>query len=85
LNATDREEATAVSVADLLEKVKVRVAKAPTIQAIRELADKALADARGHALTVAEIRQLSDVAVARARQVEECAARLAELLAEGDA
>jgi hypothetical protein len=67
-------------VAEIVEKVSARMAEAPTAAQIRELAEKALSEARHNALTVAEIRQLAEVATARARQVEECAARLAELL-----
>jgi uncharacterized protein YpuA (DUF1002 family) len=67
-------------VAELLAQVKAKVAVAPTLTEIRDLADRALAEARANALTVSEIGQLADLATRKAREVEACAARLAELL-----
>ena len=72
--------AVSPNVAKLIERVEARVAAAPTVQQIRDLAGKVMADSRENTLTIAEIRQLTDLAISRARLVEECAARLAELV-----
>lgn len=66
-------------VADLLQKVRARMAAAPTVADIRAMGDRALADCGGDPLSIAEIRQLTDVALGQAREVESYAARLAEL------
>jgi hypothetical protein len=66
-------------VAELLAKVRARMASAPTSEQIRDLSATLLAEPGRDPLTLAEIRQLTDVAVGRAREVELCAARLAKL------
>lgn len=66
--------------AELIEKVEARVAAAPTVQAIRELADKVIADSRANALTIVEIQQLTSLAIGRAQKVQDYAARLADLV-----
>jgi hypothetical protein len=78
---TDRDTAgLSPHVAELIEKVEARVAAAPTVQEIRELAEKVIADSRANALTITEIRELTNLAVCRAQQVQECAFRLAEMV-----
>lgn len=74
-------EGLSPNVAELIEKVEAKVALAPTMEQIRDLAGRALTEARASSLTIAEIGQLADEATRKAREVEECAARLAELLA----
>jgi hypothetical protein len=60
--------------------VDAKVAAAATVQEIRDLADRALRDARNTALTVAEIHELAQVAIERARKVDSLVTRLATLL-----
>lgn len=82
---TDHEEVPlSPRVAELIERVKAKMAQAPTIDQIRELSEPALDDPARDALTLAEIRQLTDVAIGKARSVEGYAARLASLLTDGD-
>ena len=69
-------------VAELLEKVDTKVAQAASIADIRELAEKAMHDARDNSLTVAEIGELVKVAIDRAQKVDRLVSRLAELVAE---
>lgn len=79
MDGTDPDEAPVSSnVADLIEKVRRRMASAPTVADIRGIADQALAEDRSP-LTVAEIVQLTDIALGKAREVEQVAARLARL------
>lgn len=69
-------------VAELLRKVDAKVGQAATIDEIRELAEKAVRDARDNALTVAEIAELATVAIDRAKKVDMLVSRLAELVSE---
>ena len=71
-------------VARLIRQVNARVADAPTVAEIRELADRVAAGSRGGALTLAEIQELVAVAVGRAQQVQDEAARLAALVRDAD-
>ena len=66
-------------IAELLERVRRRVASAPTPGDVRDLAGQALSAARGSPLTITEIRELADVAISQARQVERLTAQLAAL------
>jgi hypothetical protein len=66
-------------VADLLARVRARVATAPTSAQIRDLGAQVLRESGGDPLTAAEIRQLTEIALGCAREVESYAARLAEL------
>jgi hypothetical protein len=68
------------NVARLIRQVEARVAGAPTVTQIRELADRVIAESRRSTLTLAEIQELVAVAVGRAQQVEDEAARLAALV-----
>lgn len=69
-------------VAALVQRVRDRMAAAPTVSLVRRMAGNALAGEKD-ALTAEEIRRLTAVALDRAREVETHAARLAELLTEG--
>ena len=71
-------------VARLIRQVEARVADAPTVEEIRELAGRVLAGSRQSALSLAEIQELARVAVGRAQQVEAEAARLAALMRAAD-
>lgn len=66
-------------VAELVERVSARVARAATADEIRALTSKA---ARDSAMGIGEIRDLMNVAIDRARQVEALASRLADLVSE---
>jgi hypothetical protein len=67
-------------VARLIRQVEARVADAPTVDEIRELAERVIAGSRQSALSLTEIQQLVSVAVGRAQQVEDEAGRLAALV-----
>lgn len=69
-------------VAELVAEVNARVASAATLSDIRELADRAMAEARGSDLTMKQIGELFTVATDRALEMERLSSRLAELLGE---
>jgi hypothetical protein len=69
-------------VADLLEKVGAKVAKAATIDQIRELAERAALAAGDNTLTITEIGELAELAINRAKKVDQLVTRLAQLVNE---
>src|SRR5262249_35938276 len=71
-------------VARLIRQVEARVADAPTVEEIRELAGRGIAGSRQSALSLTEIQELARVAVGRAQQVEIEAAGLAALVRAAD-
>lgn len=81
---TGADDGLSPDVARLIRQVEARIADAPTVGEIRELADRVIAGSRQSALTLTEIQQLVAVAVGRAQQVEDQAARLAALVRAAD-